>query len=168
MKNKIDYLILRIVFVLTLVFVIGYCSYPVIIPHIVSVEQANKSNVEKFENNRCFFQEVIDTCTTIHLKQLKTYITIDDIPKKIQRRLNHKGIYSLEARIETKNGEITIIADFHTAKFWYNDVLNHVIINYSSHRRFDKCNNNDSEFKARMSSICLENGWFFDVDTDWL
>jgi hypothetical protein len=147
-------------------FIIGYYSYPIIVRNCVSIEKANKLNIKKFETNRWLFQDVINVCNEIYLEQSKVYITIDDVPSKIERKLKRKGVHYFEVKIENTNESINVTANFYTDKFWYNSVLNNVIIRYNSYRQFEKCY--DNELKARMTTICLGGGWFFEIDTDWL
>jgi hypothetical protein len=167
--KKTDCKIFGILFITSSIFMVGYCSYPFVISYFISVEQANRCNMKKFENNREFFQTVIDACMDVYSEQSKTDIGIEGIPINIQNTLKRKGIGNFYARIETKDGQVNIIANFYIPKFWHNDVLNNVGLYYSSYRKFDVCNDDKTVLKVRgMSIICLGDGWFFEVDTDWI
>jgi hypothetical protein len=138
------------------------------VPYFVSVEQANKSNIQKFANKKDFFQKIIDTSIDIYLKQSKTYLTAKDLPISMVKKLKNIGVDNFEIYIENNEPNIHTIAHFYTERFWYNDVLNNVIIYYNSNYFLEKCNSDETVLKARVSSICLSNGWFFEIDTDWL
>jgi hypothetical protein len=166
--KKIKHLALIAILISSFIFIAGYYSYPFVIRHFVSVKQANMSNIEKFEHNRYFFQEVLDTCMNVYRNQSKTYMTKDDIPEDMSKKMNKKGVSNFEMKIENENGVIDITAHFFTEKYWYNTVLNNVLINYRSYLRFNQCENKDDDLNARMSNVCLGDGWFFEVDTDWL
>ncbi|MDR2916404.1 MAG: hypothetical protein LBV74_16515 [Tannerella sp.] len=167
-RKKINHLALVAILISGFIFIAGYCLYPFAIRQFVSVEQANKSNIEKFEYNRYFFQEVLDSCMEVYRNQSKTYMTMDDIPESMQKKMNKTGISNFEVNVENENGAINITAHFFTEKYWYNTVLNNVLINYRSYLRFRQCKNTNNELNARMSTICLGDGWFFEIDTDWL
>ena len=165
--SNIEHTLFQIFLIFGVVFVVGYCSYPLVGHYFVSVEKANKSNVKKFERNKDFLQEVINTCVEIYTAKPKETIWFSDVPEKMQNKLNRKGIGSFYVKIE-KTDEIKIYAYFHTYRHWQNSILNNVDIMYSSIRKFDKCDNKNIHPKAIMFSICLGDGWFFYVDTDWL
>ena len=169
MRKQVNILIIKLLFFLVPLFIVGYCSYPYLIPHFVSIEQANKSNIKKFEHNRIFFQDVINVCIKKYKdnysKQSKAYLRIEDIPIEMQKGLINKGINSFEAILDNNDGELTVRAYLYTERFWYNTRLNNVIIKYSSYYRNDTCNEND--LNTYMGIICLGGGWFFEIDTDW-
>ena len=169
MKKPINLLVLKILFILTPVFFIGYCSRPLVASYFISIKQANELNIKKFERNRKFFQEIVNSCIDIYEKHSKDYITNNDISVKMQNKLSNKGISFFEAKFFDSNNEnINIIVVFHTKRFWKNNILNNVSIKYISSRKYDECNNSESNLNAKISIICLGNGWFFEIDTDWL
>ncbi|GHU96788.1 hypothetical protein FACS1894156_8150 [Bacteroidia bacterium] len=164
--KKIEYLLLKITIILGITFTVGYCTYP----YVISIEQANKWNIQNFEQNRNFFQNVVDVSIDIYSKNYKyqqeKVLHMNDLPIEMQKQLNKKGICTLIATITNKNEKMNIYIDFITEKSWWNRVLNNVNIQYNSYKKFEHCQKNNLNF--HIGEICLGNGWFFYIDTDWL
>jgi hypothetical protein len=168
MKKK-EKQILKLLLILVSILIPLYFIYP----YFISIEQANKYNIKKFNRDRVFFQEIIDWCIDnnkgIDFVQQEKMLKFEDLPVATQKQLLNKGISCFQAKIiKEQNNNINIVANFYTEKFWFNRVLNHVVIKYNSYYRENICNENSNNLKAYMSSICLGKGWFFEIDTDWL
>jgi hypothetical protein len=168
MKKK-EKQILKLSLILVSIFISVYFIYP----YFISIEQANIHNIKKFNRNRVFFQEIVDWCIdsnkNIDFIQPEKIIRFEELPGTIRKQLFTKGISHFQAIIiKEQNGDINVIANFYTEKFWFNRILNHVTIKYDSYYRESTCNENNNNLKAHMSSICLGEGWFFEIDTDWL
>jgi hypothetical protein len=160
--KRIDIVILRILLIVIPLFIVSYCIYPC----FISIEQANRYNIERFGKKKEFLQKIINLCIEDYWDQQKKTVTFNELPVEIQKRLINEGISEFHATITHEKGEVNIIANFYTERYWRNRILNNVIIRYSSYSRLDVCPENN--LKAYLNEICLGNGWFFDVDTDWL
>jgi hypothetical protein len=164
--KRIDNTILKILLIVVPLFIVLYCIYP----FFVSIEQANRYNIERFSRKKEFLQKIINLCIedygNNYLDQQVKTITFNELPVEIQKQLTNEGISEFHATITHETGEVNIIASFYTERYWCNRILNNVTIRYSSYSRFDVCPENN--LKAYMNEICLRDGWFFDVDTDWL
>ncbi|MDR0683281.1 MAG: hypothetical protein LBG15_15785 [Dysgonamonadaceae bacterium] len=168
MKKK-ETRILKWLLILVSIFISFYLIYP----YFISIEQANRYNIKKFDKNRTFFQNVINWCIdsnkNIDFVQQEKIIKFEELPITIQKQLLSKGISHFQAIIiKEQNRDINVIANFYTERFWFNRVLNHVVIKYDSYYKGNICNENSNNLRAYMSSICLGKGWFFEIDTDWL
>ena len=159
MKEKIDKYLLKSIFVVVLIFIVSY----VIFPYVIPTEYAIKCNIKKFQRNKELFNNVIDACWKTHEQTSKSHIVFDDIPFKIQNKLRKQGITQLQANVHEKN---KIVVEFYITKFWYVNTLNHVTLVYNSDEEFEPCEENN--LNAWIATICLGNGWFFEIDFDWL
>ena len=155
-NNIADKYILFSVMIIACIFIICYVAYP----FFISTEQANKWNIQKFDKKKQLLENVILECQRIYDKSM--------LPDNTISKLERTGLFLNYVSISKEKDTFIINAHFIVHRFWNIRVLNNVCIWYSSHRKFDICDKDKNELSARMSSICLGDGWFFGVDTDWL
>ncbi|GHU97146.1 hypothetical protein FACS1894156_8710 [Bacteroidia bacterium] len=140
------------------------------VPYFISTEQANIYNIKRFKNEKKFFQKIILASTEIYntkySNQQEATFNFYELPSNIQQQLIKKGITSAEFIFQNKNGQNNVIANFHIENSWWKIILNNISIRYDSYKQHDECSDNNLD--VRLTEICLEDGWFFDIDTDWL
>jgi len=169
MKHKyIDKYILLSTMIIACISIICYVTYP----FFISIEQANKWNIQKFDRKRQLLESVILECQRIYEKDYQNQQNVDFdksmLPDNIISKLEQTDLFLDYVNISKEKDTVIINARFIVHRFWNKRILNNVDIWYSSCRKFDICDRDKNELSARMSCICLGDGWFFDVDTDWL
>ena len=166
-NNKDKYILLSVM-IIACISIICYIAYP----FFISTEQANKWNIQKFDKKKQLLENVILECQRIYDNDYQNQQNVDFdksmLPDNIISKLERTGLLLDYVNISKEKDTFIINAHFIVHRSWNIRVLNNVNIWYSSCRKFDICDKDKNELSARMSSICLGDGWFFDVDTDWL